>query len=150
MPEIYDPNATPDETQHDEVYISPEGNYESQHVVQDTAAQSRLAAYKLSQFIWLIFGILEGLILVRIILRLIAANPTNPFAAFIYGFTDLFLWPFYGLTYSPSVGGMVLEIPSIIGMIIYGLIAWVLVKVVWLVLYRNTNTVVQTYRDRRY
>ena len=67
----------------------------------------------------LFFGILEGLIALRILLKLIAANPNSPFAAMLYRFTDIFLFPFAGLTATPSAGGMVLEISSFIALAVY-------------------------------
>ena len=62
-----------------------------QEVVQDLGFEREQTLNRLSQFIWLLFGILEGLILIRVFLKLIAANPANPFARLIYGLTDLFL-----------------------------------------------------------
>jgi YggT family protein len=120
-------------------------HHRRERVVVDNAAERRQVAYLFSQLIWLAFGIVEGLILVRVVLRLIAANPGAPFANFIYRVTDIFLWPFYGLTTEPALGGMVLEISSLIGLIVYALLAWVLVKLVWLLFYRTSTNVVQTY-----
>jgi hypothetical protein len=82
------------------------------------------------------FGILEALIALRIGLKLIGANPESPIVALIYGFTYLFLFPFDGLVASPAAGNMVLELSSMFAMLIYGLIAWAIERVVWLVLYR--------------
>jgi hypothetical protein len=73
-------------------------------------------------------------------LKFIAANPDNPFASLVYGVTDIFLWPFVGLTRTPAFGGIVLEISSFIALIVYVLISWVLVKIVWLLLYRTPTT----------
>ncbi len=147
MPDIYE-NRTPDEEEHIEVDQSG-GVEHRERVVRHTAVEQRAAAYRLSQVIYLLFGILEGLIAIRFVLKLIAANPANPFTSLIYNFTDLFLWPFYGITGTPAAGGSVLEISSIIGLIIYALLSWVLVKIVWLLLYRPTSNVVQTV-DRNY
>jgi hypothetical protein len=104
--------------------------------------EQRVATIKLTQVIWLLFGLLEALIALRIGLRLIGANPANPFAALIYGFTDLFLWPFVGLVGAPAVGNMVLEVHSLIAMLAYALLAWVLAKIVWVLLYRPRDGVV--------
>ena len=73
---------------------------------------------------------------------LIGANPDSPFAAFVYGFTDLFLAPFAGLVASPSVGGMVLEISTLIAMLVYALIAWVLDRIIWVIFYRPRGPMV--------
>jgi YggT family protein len=52
-----------------------------------------------------------------------AANPDNPFARLIYGITDVFLWPFVGLTATPAANGVVLEIHSIVALFVYALIS---------------------------
>ncbi|MBI4789625.1 MAG: YggT family protein [Chloroflexi bacterium] len=117
---------------------------------EDVAASQRNTLYQLSAFIGLLFGILEGLIGIRILLKLIGANAANAFASFVYSITDLFLWPFAGLTATPAVGGMVLEISSIIAMIVYALIAWAVIQLLWVLLYHPSVRRVSTYeRDRR-
>jgi hypothetical protein len=137
-------NETPDRQEH--VRVTRAGGLEQREtVIADRAAAMREALVRITQFIWLLFGILEGLIGVRIILKLIAANPGSPFAAFIYNITDLFLWPFFGLTVTPGFNGAVLEISSIIAMLVYALLAWILVKLVWLLLYREPTHTVSTY-----
>jgi hypothetical protein len=67
---------------------------------------------------------------------LIGANPASPVAALLYGFTDLFLWPFAGLVGTPEAGGLVLEITSVIAMVVYALIAWALEGIVRVIFYR--------------
>jgi hypothetical protein len=101
--------------------------------------EGRIAAIKLTQFVWLLFGLLEALLALRIGLKLIGANPANPFAAFIYALTGIFLWPFAGLVGTPRAGGLVLEISSLIGMLVYALIAWALVRLIWLLFYRPAD-----------
>lgn len=96
---------------------------QSVRVEANLEAEQRRTLYKISQFIWLAFGILEGLIGLRIVLKLMAANPDNPFARLIYGVTDVFLWPFVGLTMTPAAQGVVLEIHSIIALFVYALIS---------------------------
>ncbi len=107
-----------------------------------TPTEQRVFTFKLTQLVWLLFGLLEAVLALRVFLKLIGANPANPFAALVYGVSGLFLWPFFGLTGTPAANGMVLEIPSIIGMIVYALAAWVIARVVWLLLYRPRETVV--------
>jgi len=90
----------------------------------ESGREDRILTFKATQLVWLFFGILEGLIALRIGLKLIAANPQSPIVALIYGFTDLFLFPFTGMTATPSAGGMELELSSMFAMLIYALIAW--------------------------
>ena len=104
--------------------------------------EQRIFTFKATQLIWLLFGILEALIALRIGLMLIGANPNSPIVALIYGFTYLFLFPFEGLVGSPAAGNMVLELSSLFAMLIYGLIAWAIERVVWLVFYRPRGPVV--------
>ena len=106
--------------------------------------EQRIFTFKATQLIWLLFGILEVLIALRIALMLIGANPGSPIVALIYGFTYLFLFPFNGLVASPTAGNMVLELSSMFAMLIYGLIAWALERTVWLVFYRPRGPVVGT------
>jgi hypothetical protein len=104
--------------------------------------EQRIFSFKVTQLVWLMFGILEALIALRIGLKLIGANPESPIVALIYGFTYLFLFPFEGLVASPTMGSMVLELSSMFAMLIYGLIAWAVERAVWLVLYRPRGPVV--------
>jgi len=104
--------------------------------------EQRIFTFKASQLIWLVFGVLEVLIALRIGLMLVGANPGSPIVALIYGITGLFLIPFVGLIGSPTVGGFVLEISSMFAMLIYALIAWVVERTVWLIFYRPRGPVV--------
>lgn len=92
---------------------------------------------KTTRFIWWATGIVEGLIGLRILLRMMAANPGNPFADFVYAITNLFLWPFQTLVANPSSDGVVLEISSVIAMMVYLVLAWVVIELLWLIMGRE-------------
>ena len=115
---------------------------EVKSVQQEPEREQRIFTFKITQLIWLGLGILEALIALRIGLKLIAANPGSPIVALIYGFTNLFLFPFEGMTATPAAGGMVLEISSFFAMLIYALIAWVVERIVWVLFYRPRGPVV--------
>lgn len=117
-----------------------------ERVVEDVGAERRTQLGKAAQFIWLVAGVVEGLIGLRFMLKLIAANPNAPFAQLIYGFTDLFLWPFQGLTATPAANGMVLEISSLIAMVVYAILAWVFVKLLYLIFLPSRSRSVSVYR----
>lgn len=104
--------------------------------------EQRILTFKASQLIWLVFGVLEVLIALRIGLLLIGANPDSPVVAMIYGITSLFLIPFAGLIASPTFGGLELEVSSMFAMLIYALLGWVIERLVWLVFYRPRGPVV--------
>jgi len=109
-----------------------------------TTAQTEQRAFivRLTELVWLLFGILEALIGLRVFLKLIAANPNNPFAALVYNASTLFVWPFSGLTVTPAAEGMVLDIPSVIAMLVYALVAWVIVRLIWIVFDRAGESTV--------
>lgn len=120
----------------EQVVVRHHGDHKhSTQVVEDVNASRRLVVRRVANLIWLLVLILEALIGFRIVFKLIAANPSNPIATFIYGITDLFLLPFMGLTATPSLQDVVLDIPAIIAMFAYALLGWVLVKLVWLLFY---------------
>ena len=89
--------------------------------------------YNAARIVYLVFGIIEALILIRVILKLLAANPDAGFSSLIYGLTAPFVAPFEGVFPSPSGGGSVLELSSILAIIVYILLAWAIVRVIDLV-----------------
>jgi YggT family protein len=99
--------------------------------------QRQIVLRKATKLIWWFTGIVEGLIGLRVVLRMMAANPGNPFADFVYTLSSVFLWPFSTLTNNPSSGGVVLEVSSLVAMIVYLLLAWVFVELLWLLLGRE-------------
>jgi TctA family transporter len=88
---------------------------------------------RITGLIQLAFGILEGLIGLRFLLMMIASNPAAPFANFVYAITYPFLYPFIGLTQVFQAQGMVIEWYDLVAMIVYGLVAWVVIRLTWLI-----------------
>ena len=107
----------------------------------ESGQDQRVATFKATQLIWLLLGILEAAIALRIVFKLIGVNEANPFAALLYAVTDFFVAPFASLIGAPAAGGMVLEISSIIAMVVYFLIAWALERIVYLLFYRPRGPV---------
>jgi hypothetical protein len=107
----------------------------------DQGRTMRFATFKATQVIWLLLGLLEAAIALRVIFKLIAVNGANPFAALLYSATGLFVAPFASLIGAPAAGGMVLEISSIIAMIVYLLIAWAIERIVYVLFYRQQGPV---------
>ena len=124
--------------------MSNERMTEVKSVQQEPGREQRIFTFKFTQLIWLFLGILEAAIALRIGLKLIGANPGSPIVSFIYGLTSLFLFPFEGMTATPSAGGMVLELSSLFAMLIYALLAWIVERVVWLLFYRPRGPIVDT------
>jgi len=105
--------------------------------------------FKATYVIWLVLGLLETLIGLRFLLKLIAANPDNPFANLVYNFSYVFVFPFLGLTATPAAGGMVLEISSLVAMLVYALVFWAFERLVWVVFYRPREATVDVTHQTR-
>ena len=74
----------------------------------------------------LVFGILQSLLVIRIILLLLIANPGNDVVAFVLAVTDPFVEPFRGMFQLDRVtddSGAMLDVAAIVA-----LIAWTLVE----------------------
>jgi uncharacterized protein YggT (Ycf19 family) len=112
-------------------------------VAYDPFEGRRLAALRLSQVIYWIFALIEGLIAIRLVLRALGANPSAGFAQFIYGVTGPLVAPFINLFGNPTYQNSVLELSSIVALIVYALVAWLLGKLVW-ILVGETRSAIRT------
>ncbi|MDT8307780.1 MAG: YggT family protein [Anaerolineae bacterium] len=99
--------------------IRDRGIERRERIVEDRGAELDAAIYKFTNLVWLLVGLLEITLILRLALKLIGANPLTPFASLVYGLTDLFLWPFFGLVPEPATGPMVLELSTLIAMFVY-------------------------------
>lgn len=77
------------------------------------------------RFVILLFGILQGLLIIRIILLLLIANTGNDVVSLILGVTDPFVEPFRGMFQLDKVtaGRSMLDIAAIVA-----LIGWTLIE----------------------
>jgi hypothetical protein len=103
---------------------------------RDPGRDQRIFTFKATYVIWLLLVMLEGLLALRIGLKLIGASETSPFVMLIYNASSIFVLPFMGLTGARAAGGAVLEISSLIGMLVYAFIFWIIERVVWVIFYR--------------
>ncbi len=99
------------------------------------------------ELIYLVFGIINGLLLIRVVLKLLAANPLAGFANFVYGITDVFMAPFRNLL--PTVGSnqSQLEMSAVIAILVYVLVGWVIARIVTIMFSRDV-TVARSSRSR--
>lgn len=84
--------------------------------------------YRGTQIIWYILGILEVIMGFRLILKLLAANPTAGFSSFIYNISYPFIAPFTTVFHVSQIAGNIFEWTTLLAMLVYGLIAWGIVK----------------------
>jgi YggT family protein len=101
------------------------------------AANQNSAIARIIHIVYFLFGILELLLALRVLLRLFGANPANGFANFIYTRSGPFVALFASLLGNPALStASVLEITTIVAMIVYGILAWLITRLIWLVLSR--------------
>jgi hypothetical protein len=112
-------------------------------VAYDPYENKRLMAMRVNQLVYWIFGLIEGLIAIRFVLKALGANATAGFAEFIYGITGPLVAPFVGLFGSPTAQGSVLELNSIIALVVYALVGWLISRLAW-ILVGETRSAVTT------
>ncbi|NTW14246.1 MAG: YggT family protein [Candidatus Moranbacteria bacterium] len=81
-----------------------------------------------------LFGVLEALLLFRLVLRFAGANAGSGFVRFIYGVTAQFVTPFEGIFRSWLNRGVettsVLEPATIVAIFVYAVVAWGIVRLI--------------------
>jgi hypothetical protein len=117
-----------------QAYVEPERTTVREDVAIDHVVERRALLDRVSSIIWFFAGLLEIMIGLRVVLRLLEANQDSGFVNFIYGFTDPFVSPFNGIFNNPASGGAVLDSGAIVAMVVYALIAWAIVRLIWLLL----------------
>lgn len=84
--------------------------------------------------IYYVLGFVEVLLAFRFLFKLLGANSQSGFVAMIYAVTKALLLPFFGIfgTASASMDGTraILEPATLVGMAVYAVIAWGIVKLI--------------------
>ncbi len=86
------------------------------------------APYRVPQIVYLIAGIIDTLLVIRVVLKLLAANPAAGFTTLIYGVTNPFVALFAGVFPNAQSQGNVLDLAALLAIVIYGLLAWGIVR----------------------
>lgn len=116
----------------EEVMISssPTGDVQSKTTVVSTQEPpNEFFVSKTNQVIFAIVGIIDLLLLLRILFLLLGANQVG-IVNFIIKFTDVFLIPFVGIFKSPSTGDSYLDVAALVAILVYGLFAFILSMIV--------------------
>jgi hypothetical protein len=102
-------------------------------VVNQNSAVARIV-----NIVYFLFGALELLLAVRVIFKLISVNPDNGFARFIEDLSSPFVSLFASLLNNPTLGTTgVLEVTTLIAMLVYVIVAWLVGRLIWLTLSRS-------------
>jgi len=99
-------------------------------VVEASSIKSTTPARRAAELIYLCFGIIDSVLVIRLALKLLGANPYAGFAKFIYGVTDVLIAPFRGLFPNWISGQTILEPSLVVAILIYSLVAVGLVRLV--------------------
>ena len=95
---------------------------------------TQLAVWRAQRIIYYVFGIVQAFILIRFILKLLAANPSSPFTQIIYNISWVFVFPFNGVVPNFTIGSTVFEWFSLIALVVYALISMALAKLIALLI----------------
>ncbi len=93
---------------------------------ESTMRQGPTGGEMIRRFVMLLFGILQGLLILRIILLLLVANTGNEIVSLILGLTDPFVEPVRGMFQLDRVtadSGSMLDVAAIVA-----LIGWTLIE----------------------
>ena len=146
---VNQPNQVAVDRREETVVTQQPGYAATEQVTRDVAAERRLVLFQVTRFVWSVLGLLEILLGIRFMLKLIAANPNSGFAVFMYGITGPFMAPFKGLIGTPTSGGTILEVTTLIAMAIYALLFWGVVRVIQIVADRpSARTVTRSVREQ--
>ena len=100
----------------------------------DPYAGRRANSARAVQAIYLVFGLIEGLLLIRFVLRALAANPDAGFAQAVYAITGVLVAPFTDLFGTPQIAsGAALEVSTLIALLVYAAVGWLLARAAWLI-----------------
>jgi uncharacterized protein YggT (Ycf19 family) len=80
-------------------------------------------------WVWYIIGIIDLLLLLRGLFHLLGAK-TVGFANLLYGITDFLVAPFRGIFPDPKVEGSYFDMASLVAIIVYVLLGWVVVRLI--------------------
>ena len=86
-----------------------------------------------------VFIIIEFILGLRVILRLLGANPASPFAQWLYKLSDPLLMPFKDIFPTPDMYQGVLDLPSLFALIVYTFVGFLLSRFVDAALYNARN-----------
>ena len=105
--------------------------------VDDAAYAPSWRGWRAAQIIYTLGGIVEALIVIRLILKLLAANPGARFTSLINTITDPLVSPFQGVFVAPRSDGSVLDLAAILAIIVYALLTWLVARLFELIQRRS-------------
>ncbi|HJZ46690.1 MAG TPA: hypothetical protein VKE41_05975 [Roseiflexaceae bacterium] len=106
----------------------------SEHVsVPSNTARRAADVARAKQIIYFLFGVIEVLLAMRFILLALGASQASGFVRLVYGLSRPFVLPFQGIFGEPALDGAVLEWASLVGIVVYALVAYGLARLIELI-----------------
>ncbi len=135
-------------------YYDANGNLveRQEQVFDDPYTRRNNGLDRTARIIYFVLGVLEIMLALRFIFRLTSADTTNGFANFIFSFTNPFVAPFNGIFNDQALTRTgVVEISTLLAMAIIALVAYGIVKLLYVLLApnRSTEEIHSTTRRRR-
>jgi hypothetical protein len=84
--------------------------------------------HRAHRVVYYILGVMEALLGLRLLFKLLGANPLNAFVSFLYSLTGIFILPFLGIFRTVSSAQSIFEPAAVVAMVIYALIAYGILK----------------------
>jgi hypothetical protein len=114
----------------------------------DAEVVSRFSpARRAFELVYLILAVICALLIIRIVLKLLAANTAVTFTGFVYGSTNLLMGPFNGMFPVYAAGRTVFEGSAVIALLVYSVLGYVLARLAS-IMFRRDVTVPHGSRDR--
>lgn len=96
----------------------------------------------------IVFGLIEILVGLRIILGLLGANPATPFVTWVYAISRTLLYPFLGIFPSPVFkGGFVLDMSAVVALFVYALVAYFISELIRFIRFHASHSYSITTED---
>ena len=74
--------------------------------------------------VWLALGVVEALLILRVALKVLGANPAAGFVQFVYDVSAPLIVPFRAIFPTVATARGVLELSALVAIVVYALIAW--------------------------
>ena len=121
-----------------------------QETVEDTYQRQDNRRVWVTRTLSACFSVLEVILALRLLFRLLGANPQNSFITLLYGLSHVFVSPFNGIFNDQALGNRsVLEVSTLIAIALYALIGWGLVALAETILRPSVASSERTITTRR-
>lgn len=93
-------------------------------------SEKKKSEFRVSAAPWVLLGIVEVLLILRLIFKWINMDPEGQFADIVYGFSGMLLTPVKAVVPLPTAEGAVFEWTTLLSIVFYALLFAVIVLVV--------------------